>query len=505
MQAFSRLTPPLSLIRLLERFYETSLDQILIWRMPDVLQSTFEGFAFGESIWLSPEHTSWNDVTTIRVLAHEVCHVLQQRKGSGNCAGAAGFSDHRTLEAEARRAETCAAPFVQAGGRGDSLPWYTLQGTSRAPQPYVKMAINRAVPRSAHFAPGAMTAREADYALLTDVDAVWNRTAGIMRLQGCTPGEMLAARAVLRRWMGVTISGLVFTRPGEIIRGFSRDGAALARMAIGRSAELRHYNNYGELATALLGEVRAQPTALYEAALAKAVLRTQEIAEDLRVVAVKIVFYWDTVSAGRSWLTQVLGYSTGEPWSFRGAYFHYHHYLTPLSGLKKATNNTISVNIAVVHDTVDFIKSKAGDDHLFRQLQWTNPQTGAVLDLEKRDMRNNLGTINEGYAVIKHGRARRFPMQAGPSFTVSQMLALCELSGATVNEMTSVAYAIFAFWNQVYQKACTPIHTFYEVMVAAANFGVYFDSNRSYAHNAPLPVVARLIQIWEDRIETELL
>lgn len=271
-------------------------------------------------------------------------------------------------------------------------------------------------------------------------------------------------------------------------------------MAIGRQSELRYYNDYPELASALIGEVRAQPSLLDETAMAKAVLRTPAVATDLRSVATRIVTYWDGIQAelngpDPSWTNYLLGYSQGDYWNFIGSYLLYHKSLTPLSGLKKCNANKIDVNIALIHDMMEFIKSKAGEDHLYRPLQWTDPRTMAQRIIEKRDMRNNLGTVNENYPVVQHGRALRYHMQAGPSFTVSQMLTLCKVCDATQGELTSVAYAIFAFWNQVYKKACTPIHTYYEVMVAAANFGVPFNSMRGFAHNLPIPILRILNQI----------
>jgi hypothetical protein len=490
--------------------------------LPDVYALTT-----GIDIYFSPGRFVPGTFEGIELLAHELAHVLQQRGGPIRTVEADSYLMwNPDLESEAKQRSFDAAAFAVSNnpvGSGEVFK-ETRPGESSEParrdcvvtdvinlrtavvfQPYIKMAIDRSLKRDAHFPnPTSWTVIDNHYQLLTDFDFAASQVRRIAQLQGAKPGEIDAAVEVLRRWMGLALNGKVYTRAGEIIRAFGSDAAALARMAIGRHAEFKIFNNYGEMTTALLGEIRSEPGFLYETALAKAVLRTPEIASDLRNLAHGIVRYWDQMQL---WLhgpvsttSRLLGYSTGDSWLFRGSYWQYHRYMTPLTGLKAAPSNKISTNIAVLHDMMEFIKKNATESHLHRTLQWTN-QAGGQIDIEKREMRNNLGTVNEDFAVVREGRRLRYRMQAGPSYTVSQMLALADAADASPDERTALAYAIFAFWNQVYQKGCTPIHTYYEVMVAAANYGVQFNANHSFAANAPPAVALVLRDIWERQID----
>lgn len=507
---------PTATLRAMEKAFRADFAAVRLFE--SALPSGIAAMAGGEAIVFDHGYYDPSSPRGLGLLAHELAHVLQQRTWRAPRQSRRGLLLDPLLEAAADRAaaDALASAGLSALGRRDVMrrvpvSAMTLHVAPTLFQPYVKMARRRWLHRSEHFPrPDSWTVIEAHYELLTDFNAAAAKVRGLATLEGAAlPGEIARALEILKQWMGISIGGTVFTRPGEILRAFSRDAAALARIAIGRRAELKMFNNYRELTTALLGEVRSEPSALFEAALARAVLRTPWIAAQLRSLANRIVNYWDGVyrllHGGVSLATWAFGYSGGEPWMFRGSYWQYHHYTTPLSGLKKANGNRIDVNIAVLHDMVEFIKQKTrADEHLHRMLQWMDPHTGNVIDIPKREMRNNLGTVNENFAVVREGRQLRYSMQAGPSYTVGQMMALADAADAPINERTALAYAIFAFWNQVYQRGCTPIHTYYEVMVAAAHFGVPFNANNSFRANAPAAVRPILDDLWVRRLDRPL-
>ncbi|WP_158206868.1 eCIS core domain-containing protein [Pseudoduganella flava] len=496
----------------LGRAFGPAIADVGYYQLAQPLAPDVAAVACADSVFFAPGECAPHTAEGLALVLHELAHVLQQRQGARppSVAGGDVLWCDAGLEAQAdavaaaalRRIATppAGAAFI---AQGPSLTVEQAAGPLAAVafQPYVKMAINQLATRDSHFRGTSWNLIESHYRLMTDYAAEEPLLTHQLQQLGATQGQLNAALEVFRRWMGLTLGGQVYTAPGVIARKFGLDATALARMVLGRTAELKYYNTYAELATALLGEVRSQPSALFEEALAKAVLRTPWIAQELRTLAQRIVVYWTNVCATlnvtQSAFSSWLGYSPGEEnWTFRGSYWQYHCYLTPLSGLKKCTANTIAVNTALLHDMMEFIKKRAGDEHLYRLLQWRDPVTHQDIEIHKRDMRNNLGTVNEQFEVVQAGRQLNYQMQAGPSFTVSQMMALADAADAPASERIALAYAIFAFWNQVYAKACTPIHTYYEVMVAAANYQVPFDARASYRHNTPHQVHPILDDIW---------
>lgn len=104
--------------------------------------------------------------------------------------------------------------------------------------------------------------------------------------------------------------------------------------------------------------------------------------------------------------------------------------------------------------------------------------------INKEDMRYNLGTVDEADPFVLFMRERGRSLWAAPSFTTVSMLEIVKACGGSKNELTSVAYGIFAFWCIHYPQTATPIHTFHEVMSAAQVFGVSYDPDQSVVRNA---------------------
>jgi hypothetical protein len=67
------------------------------------------------------------------------------------------------------------------------------------------------------------------------------------------------------------------------------------------------------------------------------------------------------------------------------------------------------------------------------------------------------------------------PMLAGKSMTTARLMELVEWAGGGLGEKIAVAWAIFAYWKLLYNKATVPYHTFHEVMDIAQNYGVPYS------------------------------
>ncbi len=68
------------------------------------------------------------------------------------------------------------------------------------------------------------------------------------------------------------------------------------------------------------------------------------------------------------------------------------------------------------------------------------------MSISKVDMRYNLGTVDEADPFVLFMRERGRSVWAAPSFTTVSMLEIVKKCGGNKNELTSVAYGIFAFW-----------------------------------------------------------
>jgi hypothetical protein len=130
----------------------------------------------------------------------------------------------------------------------------------------------------------------------------------------------------------------------------------------------------------------------------------------------------------------------------------------------------------VVHGTKKAIDSKKNGD-----LSRNFPEK---LKINKEDMRYNLGTVDEADPFVLFMRERGRSVWAAPSFTTVSMLEIVKRCSGTPDELTSVAYGIFAFWCIHYPQTATPIHTFHEVMAAAQAYGVAYDPDKSVVSNA---------------------
>ncbi|ATL32587.1 DUF4157 domain-containing protein [Streptomyces formicae] len=111
----------------------------------------------------------------------------------------------------------------------------------------------------------------------------------------------------------------------------------------------------------------------------------------------------------------------------------------------------------------------------------------------KRDKNNkpvtHPSTRNENSETTKLARGKRAPVWAGQSYTAGRMFKMAKESGASTEEITAVAWGIFAFWRTDFDHTTEfAYHTLHEVMDIAQNFGVHYDMDDSYGSYRALDI-----------------
>ena len=103
---------PRAIANLLTEFFQTDLSQIRIHRSALPRLAGVRAFAYGDDIHIAPGEPGADSTEGVRLLAHEVCHVLQQRSGR------LLHSDRKSLEQEA---EFCEGAILRGSRRPASL------------------------------------------------------------------------------------------------------------------------------------------------------------------------------------------------------------------------------------------------------------------------------------------------------------------------------------------------------------------------------------------------
>ncbi|MEV0052407.1 hypothetical protein AB0H34_18110 [Saccharopolyspora shandongensis] len=92
-------------------------------------------------------------------------------------------------------------------------------------------------------------------------------------------------------------------------------------------------------------------------------------------------------------------------------------------------------------------------------------------------VKNHPSTRRESAESTRLARQHDIPVWAGSSFTAMRMLNLAKSAGGTIEEISAVAWGIFAFWRLDYDHSFElAYHTLHEVMDIAQNFGVPYSA-----------------------------
>ncbi|WP_237362723.1 eCIS core domain-containing protein [Vibrio marisflavi] len=271
----------------------------------------------------------------------------------------------------------------------------------------------------------------------------------------------------------------------------------VTRYVRGQNAESRVYDNNIDLAKALAGEVRSDFNMAREKILAIQVKNSLYIRNQLDSLLVKLGDVLDYLhKADLDQLPKLKGivdtiYSRTK--TYKGTYYHYYR----RKGIKSVITNpnsttSIFYKVAAIHDIekvfrkmnpessrVPYSKNKCTILEKNNQGKYTRRKLTMQGTNDFRWGVNNSGlrkylTLKETSPFIESARLADMPAHMGPSYTSGRMFQMCEHFGATVEEISAVAWALFAFWNLEYSHKETRVHRFHFVMDMAQNYGVTY-------------------------------
>jgi hypothetical protein len=414
--------------------------------------------ACGDRVLLDPAFERLPVRRRREVLAHEWGHVLQQRRGD-------------PLRVDATALEAQADDVADALSTRDVLPVH-LQGLLQAragaavavAQPKVNIvSITRS--RDAYLSYERCVEALDTFSRVSGRNTYWD---------SMTPQERLRAREILKDWCG---------RPRH--PGIPRKSLNL------------QFQSIDELARALAGSIRSRNSQAYEIGLANAVLASGHVKLWLHVFCAGLRYLVTDTKVFEGRVTDVQGGAStakAELKSESGRYsWYYAKKLRTSRDIWSALKNAHSFDVKklaalaadasmVVRDWIDAEDYRGFDDR-----QSTDPLVRTF-----QDARRNHWGVNESHEWVKYAREKNFALGAGPSATTLNTVAVAHFlfrAAPTVFKpdfygevMESLAWGLFAFWNRIDDTALGnyrgTVHTYHEVMLVAADFGVPYRPDK---------------------------
>lgn len=279
-----------------------------------------------------------------------------------------------------------------------------------------------------------------------------------------------------------------WVKHSEIIRQVLQDWVAssdyfLIRLLSGQARESKTYTSYLGIAKAVVGEAKSRPNLLKERDLALDAKSNGSIDRDLCGLIKKI---HQKVANPVGWRSPCpsLAWHRGAYWPIGYKTYNFETLLA-----NPAADGNVTLKVAVLHDIMDVLKDHGplaatvvpgGRDmcsilvpnhvggHTYYNVQQNN--LGPTLGFRRGDD----GTLLEDSGVISSARKKKMPLSCGPSYTTGRLMQMSSWAGGTVDEITAMAWGIFAFWNQDYFTSFSGVHRFHEVMDMAKNYGVAY-------------------------------
>ncbi|KAF1687883.1 hypothetical protein B1992_00045 [Pseudoxanthomonas broegbernensis] len=292
-------------------------------------------------------------------------------------------------------------------------------------------------------------------------------------------------------------------------------GGASRNTVFGRKQQARAYTNYRDLAMAIYGWVSSKEGRREEKRLAHMTYASPIIEERLNSVLGRIVT-WIGTQAASAGISAELNTVTpaGTRWADYANWFNHiraadRRPIPPsfYPVLQNPGNYSMREKIATLHDVMRYFmagtgtqgqglldESNAGGRADFTTFESTNiggragyarPDSTII---HRDPLARELATgkffrpaNEEQHASYIYARTHQIPMWARHSYTAARMMRLAEQAGATVPEITAVAYSIMSFWRKDYDHRSLPYHTMHEIMDFLPHFGGAYNPLTRYA------------------------
>ena len=281
----------------------------------------------------------------------------------------------------------------------------------------------------------------------------------------------------------------------EVLKDWIEAPKADMKNATGKTAVSRSYESLEELALAVLGEVNARPwkqkdqtTLTIEHNLAVQTLKSDHVRAQL------IKFIGENLS--------LVSKQVGKE---EGLYLPFVEKVPLQVVLQNPAKFSTPILISAIHDVADVLygndkANKKGQGPMAKELTVPEEKNlGTIFDqatrlvpkgIDQYDMqvltvmkrvpvdrswRGKQATPRESNPHIRSSRALGMPSDMGPSMTCGRLMMLADYCKADTAMKEAIAWALFAFWNQVYRRDLTDVHRFHFTMDMAANFGVKYN------------------------------
>jgi hypothetical protein len=245
-------------------------------------------------------------------------------------------------------------------------------------------------------------------------------------------------------------------------------GAKAARVLFQKSEE-RRYEDWNDVATALLAEEKAKPNKQKEKKLAKKVSKNVDFRRDLadalrethdiieRLAPEHRLAIWDGLAQYRSKFPH---------WYPRGAVKQ--RMAAPV--LKRVSSNWV-----IFHEVMFFL-AKTNRLNIFGEIA-KSPKLGSVNMPNQAHSAGRIGAgtgeasgrhaLIEKNAWVKAARARNMPLGAGASNTTDILMMGASMLNLQAKHKQAIAWGAFVFWNKAYYQVEAKGHSFHEIMDVA--------------------------------------
>jgi len=305
---------------------------------------------------------------------------------------------------------------------------------------------------------------------------------------------------------------------------------AKSHPVFGRKSKTRAYENYKDLAYALLGWVKAKPGRRQEKALAARVQTgdaQNAIDYHLNSILEKIKD-WIVGHVSAQQIANDLhtpGLISGHDWNI------YQNYLnipafgagTTLPGsytdvINNPQNYDVREKTGILHDIMHYFMEKYSADNSINLVDDVGGLSATVTDQTapngiKREIYNRPdntqirpnqqdarglvkpeampGSValdpkikvskEEQDESYKLARSKSLPMYGRHSFSAARMMRMVQQSGGTQTEISAMAWSIMSYWRTKYDHTSIPYHTLHEIMDFLPEYGGVYDVDNPHA------------------------
>ncbi len=460
----------------LERFFGTSFEGVTIVVDGLPAENGAAALTGGETIHLDAAVLEAERPARMRVLAHELTHVVQQRRGRVQPgAGGAPVVD-RTLEAEAELAAALfCSPFGSARERAGFVQTmlsaegdFACCAEAGVLQPVVEIGGRR-----------------------FSFNDLWQAVQDnpVMKQKGVSTKERGKIKTKLKHWVEAPVSQSYFSPK--------------------KKGHRKQFGGVDELVRALIGRVRSTESKQIECDLAKRVDQSATIKAWLNVFITNLTTVHGEIVANKKKYWAIPDIKTSlensdydsfddftDQFDFGGsdagryAYF----YSKAISGVKRSKSRSLTdalAHFARHKDTASYKIAAFLCDYamVFRDFI---PDDFIEYKIAFEDARDTHWNVNENSEWVRFARAHNVRLGAGPSATTMQVLRVAYYVLGLLNlhagkgfvltdedkvTMRYICLALFAFWNRHANQKRAEIHTYHEVMVILKGYGVPIERN----------------------------